>query len=219
MSHTGQNPNAHEPSTTGKDTMTKTCKKCGLSELSCKWDGCKKFVAENDKVPDKVVNDFIRKGLKKLEKPQKGCGKIYDMGLPECRDGNLCPSCSGNHTRLPDGGKDKLTKVYPAEDFDLSERKLLELILKKIRPHNIFEDFTDVLKQGEVMTARYIFNGVDLRQAIQIMKDREETLIKIGDKIFYAEDYADDKVPHDMFIYAQGKWDKLKKFVGEELSK
>ena len=79
--------------------MTKTCKNCGIEENMHDryWKNgdnfpCKKFEAEDekffkergiilekpqkheaedDKVPDKVVNDFIRKGLKKLEKPQK----------------------------------------------------------------------------------------------------------------------------------------------------
>ena len=127
--------------------MTKTCKTCGHDVLlhlnymwHCKDCPCKKFVAENDKVPDKVVNDFIRKGLKKLEKPQKkGCGNIFmHKGMPfTCRFPKLCPSCSGNHTPTVTGLVHDLKKEKgdcmdkpllsrrektSAEDFDLSEK-------------------------------------------------------------------------------------------------
>jgi hypothetical protein len=42
--------------------------------------------------------------------------------------------------------------------------------------------------------------------------------IEIGDKIFYAEGYADNKVSTEEFDYAANKWEKFKKFAGPKLT-
>ncbi|KKM97759.1 hypothetical protein LCGC14_1164690 [marine sediment metagenome] len=54
----------------------------------------------------------------------------------------------------------------------MNETQFLEEILKKLRPRNEFEDFVDINKGRRIMTARYIFNGADLREVINLTKKR-----------------------------------------------
>ncbi|KKK71293.1 hypothetical protein LCGC14_2915370 [marine sediment metagenome] len=137
MSHTGQNPLAHEPSKTCKDcehegkwlNMVKTWihKNPTEHEKTC---SCKKFEAEDDSAGRKIkrlMND-LESG--KLKPQKKGCGKIIEvLNEPDIKivcgrdyygtnfNGKwinkelaLHPSCSGNHTRKreDDAGKREL---------------------------------------------------------------------------------------------------------------
>ena len=207
--------------------MTKTCK-CGHNKLEhnsptgfCCGDNfkcpCKKFVAEDEKF-------FKERGII-LEKPQKSCGKFIKKEDRRC--GNkygyhkdekrhyvkektyfdiwLCPSCSGNHS------PEEL--AYPVKSDSLSTRgKEPDENLKSEEGEN-----PSVSSGSDFDLSKKIRRWMDYKEKMIDVKD-VKTFIKIGDKIFYAEDYADDKVPHYMFIYAQRKWDKLKKFVGKKLS-
>ena len=50
----------------------------------------------------------------------------------------------------------------------MKEEVRLRVILKSLRKFNEFEDFLDLNKGKMILTARYIFNGADLREAINL---------------------------------------------------
>ncbi len=97
MSHTGQNPLAHEPSKTCKD----------VSKL--KWL-YKPQKHEDRTEQHKPMRILTKKEIKIIEKglPQKkGCGKMFGKVPLKCGEDKevlfpkrtaLCPSCSGNHS-------------------------------------------------------------------------------------------------------------------------
>ena len=98
-----------------KTEICKNCEKleeehsyCAEGKLTKEGYYCedgKKFEAV-DEVPKEVIDDFIKKGLKKLEK-QKGCGKFVKKTKDHfyyCGDVDgelLCPKCEPKETLVP----------------------------------------------------------------------------------------------------------------------
>ena len=94
-------------------------------------------------------------------------------------------------------------KVTPGDIFS----KLIEEKEKEIKQ---LENRREPIGTGDDM---YRYNN--LNREIDLLTQLSKKITKEGDKLFYYEDYANQKISCEEFNYASKKWDKFKTQLSE----